>query len=261
MGTGARTGIPTRTTLKTTRMRTSRTGTTMPRGGTGGPGSGPEQHRDARQAPLYKLHAWLSPGYPVGAYTYSHGLEYAVAEGLVEDLGTARAWIADCLENGAGRSDAILLAHAYGADGKDELDDITALALALAPSAERLLETKAQGTAFAEVTGAAWGKGAWHHAPYPVAVGQAAAAHRIALEAALPVFLQAFVANLVSAAIRLVPLGQTDGQRIVADLMKKVHKVAHEAETAPLDEIGGFALGADIASMRHETQVTRLFRS
>jgi urease accessory protein len=210
---------------------------------------------------LYKLHAWLSPGYPVGAYTYSHGLENAIAEGLIEDVDSARAWIDDCLKHGGGRSDAILFAQTYRADGEDALAEISELALALAPSTERLLETRAQGRAFADVTEAAWGNGAPHDRPYPVAVGQAAAAHGIALEAALVVFLQAFVANLVSAAVRLVPLGQTEGARIVAGLMPDVLALAEAAAAAGLDDIGGFAIHADIASMRHETQETRLFRS
>ncbi|MEM7177873.1 MAG: urease accessory protein UreF [Pseudomonadota bacterium] len=206
---------------------------------------------------LLKLHAWLSPGYPVGAYTYSHGLEAAVEGGLVADAATLADWGADCLTHGAGRSDAILLAHAWRAP-KDEA--IAELATALAPSAERLLEAEAQGAAFARVTGDAWGR-AVAPAPYPVAVGRAAAAHGIALEPALTLYLQAFAANLVSATVRLVPLGQTEGQQVLAALSPTIEAVAAEALTAPLDAIGGCAIGADIASMRHETQTVRLFRS
>ncbi|MEM0990507.1 MAG: urease accessory protein UreF [Pseudomonadota bacterium] len=220
---------------------------------------------------LFKLHAWLSPGYPVGAYTYSHGLEWAVGAGDVADGASTQAWVRDCLVQGAGRSDAILLAHAWraGAAGnvagdRAALDDLAELAQALAPSAERLLETEAQGAAFAGVTASAWGGAAsmpTGSAPYPVAVGRAAAAHGVALPETLAVFLQAFVANLVSAAVRLVPLGQTEGQQILADLMADVLAVAAEAEGADLDQIGGFSFGADIASMRHETQEVRLFRT
>ncbi|MEM7743215.1 MAG: urease accessory protein UreF [Pseudomonadota bacterium] len=211
---------------------------------------------------LYKLHAWLSPGYPVGAYTYSQGLEWAVGEGLVSDGPTARAWIGDCLVHGAGRTDAILLAHAWRAEVDGDmtaLADLAELAAALAPSAERLVETEAQGAAFAQVTASAWG--GTGPAPYPVAVGRAAAQHGIALAETLAVFLQAYVANLVSACVRLVPLGQSDGQAIVAALMDEVLAVAREAERATLDDIGGFGFGADIASMRHETQDVRLFRT
>jgi urease accessory protein len=206
---------------------------------------------------LYKLSAWLSPSYPVGAYSYSHGLEWAVEAGDVRDRATLSDWARDCVEHGAGRSDAILLAYAYRAP-----DDasVAELAAALQPARERLLETQAQGTAFAATTSAVWGPEI-APAPYPVAVGRAAAAHGAPLEQALLLYLHAFAANLVSAGVRLVPLGQTDGQRALADLLPVCRAVAAGALTATLDDIGGCALRADIAAMNHETQYTRLFRS
>ena len=213
---------------------------------------------------LYKLTAWLSPAYPVGAFAYSHGLERAVTDGVVHDAGSAQSWIADCLECGAGRTDAILLAHAWRAAGAKDpraLDDVAALGLALAPSAERLSETRDQGEAFASVTGDAWGASAVPHAPYAVAVGAAAASGSIPLAATLQTYLQAFAANLVSAAVRLVPLGQTQGQTIVAGLAECIGRLTEEAADAPLEAIGGCAVLADIASMNHETQEPRLFRS
>lgn len=211
---------------------------------------------------VLKLTAWLSPGYPVGAYSYSHGLEWAVEEGRVHDATTAQGWIADCLAHGAGRSDAILMAHAWKASGDaSELAELSDLGCALAPSAERLVEMRDQGAAFGETTAAAWGDVATQSAPYPVAVGAAAGRAGIALELTLGLFLQAWVSNLVSAAIRLVPLGQVAGQKIVANLQPEVLSLATEAAEAPLDAIGGCAILSDIASMRHETQTTRLFRS
>lgn len=211
---------------------------------------------------LYKLHAWFSPAYPVGAYTYSHGLETAIAEGLVEDFDGAATWIRDCLAQGAGRNDVILLALAWRAGGvgdEEALEELADLARALAASAERLLETEAQGVAFADVTEAAWGGAA--PLPYPVAVGRAAAQHGTGLTDTCTLFLQAFASNLVSAAVRLVPLGQTEGQRILAGLMPLCLELAAEAAEAGVDDLGGCAIGADIASMRHEVQDVRLFRS
>ena len=211
---------------------------------------------------FYKLHAWMSPSYPVGAYTYSHGLEWTIEAGHVCDAASAQSYIADCLILGAGRTDAILLACAWRAERAGDataLDDIAELASALAPSAERLLETEAQGAAFARVTDEAWG--GTGPAPYPVAIGRTAAIHDIPLDDTLAIYLQAFVTNLISAAIRLVPLGQTEGVGIAADLMSSVHQVQEEARTATLDSVGGCAIRADISSMRHETQTTRLFRS
>jgi len=215
-----------------------------------------------RSTDLLKLHAWLSPAYPVGAYTYSHGLEQAVSAGDVHDAVSTQAWIVDVLEMGSGRNDAILLAHAWrAANDPDALDELSELTHAFAPSAERLLETRAQGAAFADVTEAAWGDEATKNAPYPVALGAAAGRAEINLRLTAPLFLQAFASNLVSAAIRLVPLGQTDGQRIIAALGPLCQQIAEEATDADLDDLGGCAVLADIASMRHETQDVRLFRS
>lgn len=211
----------------------------------------------------YRLMTWLSPAYPVGAFSYSHGLEYAVEAGVVTDRASLSDWIEDCLRHGAGRSDAILAAHAWRAEEEATRAELAELALALQPAKERLLESAAQGAAFQLVTAAVWPAGAADAAPlpYPVAVGAAARAHAVPLDEMLEAYLWAFAANLVSAGVRLVPLGQTDGQRVQAALMPAVLDVARGAETAGIDEIGGCAFLAEIAAMRHETQHVRLFRS
>jgi urease accessory protein len=161
------------------------------------------------------------------------------------------------LGEGAGRSDAILLRHAHAAADAAPLAE---LAAALAPSAERLLETTAQGAAFARVTAAAWGI-ALAPGPYPVVVGQAARALDLPVGATATLYLQAFAANLVSAGVRLVPVGQTDGQRITARLLPRAAAVAAATAGEGLDALGGCALAADLAAMLHETQRTRLFRT
>jgi urease accessory protein len=208
-----------------------------------------------------KLFAWLSPGYPVGAFAFSHGLEWAVEAGDVSDRATLADWVGDLMRHGAGRTDAILAASACRAAGDEAaLAEVAELAEALAPSGERRVETAALGAAFAEVTAAAWG-GAAAAAAYPVAFGTAVARHGVPLEPALALYLQAFAANLVSAGIRLGVVGQTEGQRVQASLLPLCGEVAAEAVAATLDEVGGSVLAADIASMRHETQGTRLFRS
>ena len=203
------------------------------------------------------LSSWFSPAYPVGAYSYSHGLEWAVETGAVTDRATLEDWVGGLLEFGAGRSDAILLAHAFRAEDPAPIAD---LAEALTAGAERHHETMAQGAAFARVTAAVWSIDL-PALPYPVAVGRAARLLDLPLDLALPLFVQAFAANIVSAGVRLIPLGQTDGQRITAALMPLAAEVAVAAEAAPLDAIGGVSLMADIASMRHETQYTRLYRT
>ena len=208
-------------------------------------------------ASLQILAAWFSPGYPVGAYSYSHGLEWAVEAGDVTDPATLGAWIRDVLAYGAGRSDAILLARALDAGDPGPLAE---LAEALAPSAERHLETMAQGAAFARTTAAVHGMAVPAMA-YPVAVGHAARLLGLPAEATVTLFVQAFAANLVSAGVRLVPVGQTDGQRLLAELQPLAARVAAEARAAPLDAVGGLAQRGDLAAMRHETQYSRLYRS
>lgn len=212
---------------------------------------------------LWRIASWLSPAYPVGAFACSHGLEAAVAAGDVRHAASAGDWIADCIEHGSGRSDAILLAHAWRAEAAGNalaLAEVAELATALAPSAERLLETTAPGAAFAQVTGAVGGM-ALPPAPYPVAVGQAAARQGVPLAQLSLLFLHGFASNLVSAGVRLVPLGQTDGQRVLASLLPLCERMAKGAMAAGLDETGGCAFRADIAAMRHETQPVRLFRT
>jgi urease accessory protein len=221
---------------------------------------------------LYRLMAWLSPAYPVGAFSYSSGIEWAVEAGDIRDAESLRGWLGVMLTEGGGFCDAVLFAHAYrvAAAGDDKaLLAVAELAAALAPSKERHLETTAQGNAFVAATAAAWPcaaldrlKGIWDGpVAYPVAVAAAAVGHGIALDAALAAFLQAVTANWVSAGVRLIPLGQTDGQRVLAALEPAVAATAQRALKTPVDEIGSAAFRADLASARHETQYTRLFRS
>lgn len=218
------------------------------------------------EAALYKLAAWLSPAYPVGGYTYSHGLEWAIDQEEVRDAASLGEWLETCLTLGAGRSDALLLAAAWRAGGigdRKALEEVAELALALSPSRERRLESEQQGKSFARTTAKVWPEEALEAEglAYPVAVGWAAGRHGLPLRGSLVCFLQAFSANLVSAGVRAIPLGQTQGQAVTASLLPVVCALAAEAEETPLEEIGGAALRIDIASFKHETQYSRMFRS
>ena len=212
---------------------------------------------------------WFSPAFPVGTFAYSHGLEWAVESGAVKDAASLRDWLSALLQHGGARNDAIIFAHAWrAAEGADAaaLAEINSLALALAGARERLLETASQGNAFVTAARAAWPCAALYGLPsgdiaYPVAAACTAAGHGLALDAALPAFILGFTANLVFAAVRLGPIGQTDGQRVIAVLLPQVRALAVEAEAADLDDLGGCAFIADIAAMQHETQYSRLFRS
>ena len=219
-----------------------------------------------QSAALLKLATWLSPAYPVGAFSYSHGLEWVVSAGDVTSADALEAWLSAILLHGAGRTDAILLAHAWRAAGDADsakLTEIAELGAALFPSAERRLEAMDQGASFMRVSGAVWpADGSLpEEMPHAVAVGAYAGAHAVPLPATLEFYLHAFASNLVSAAIRLVPLGQTEGQQVLADLAETIIGVAHDAIDADMDDIGGCAFRADLASMAHETLHTRLFRS
>jgi urease accessory protein len=214
--------------------------------------------------------AWLSPAFPVGAFSYSSGIEWAVEAGDIKDAATLKAWLGVMLKDGGGFCDAVLFAHAHRAAGDDKpLHAVAELAAAFAPSKERHLETTAQGNAFVEAARAAWPcsaidrlKSVWTGpVAYPVAVAVTAAGHGIALEPAVAAYLQAVTANWVSAGVRLIPLGQSDGQRVLAALEPVVAETAQRALKAKLDDIGSSAFRADLASARHETQYTRLFRS
>lgn len=208
---------------------------------------------------MLTLTQWLSPAYPVGAFSYSHGLEWAEHIGDVSDAASFQLWLSDILQHGTGRNDAILLSHAYHAD-RDNLAEIDTLSRAFAASKERLLETEAQGAAFVNTTTAIWG-GDLPALTYPVALGHAAACQGIASQQTSAMYLHAFASNLCSAAMRLVPLGQTEGQRVLHALTPLCQQLAKEAATLPLDSLGGSCVLAEIASIKHETQYTRLFRS
>jgi urease accessory protein len=216
------------------------------------------------------LFAWLSPSYPVGAFAYSHGLEWAIDTGDVRDAATLAAWIGAILEHGSGRNDSILFAAAFrAAQAGTSVADIAELAVALASSSERRLETLQQGAAFLSATRAAWPCDALERAAndvgvntaYPVCFAAAAAAHGMNLRPALDGYLAAFASNLVSGAVRLSVIGQTAGQGIVAGLAPIAARMAAFAEASSLDDLGGCAFRADLASFHHETQHARLFRS
>jgi urease accessory protein len=221
---------------------------------------------------LYRLMAWLSPSFPVGAFSYSSGLEWAVEAGDVTDAPSLQRWLTVVIGEGGVFCDAALFAHAHRAvAGQDDaaLHATAAFAVALAPSKERHLETTGQGRAFVEAAQAAWPCGALDRLiasfdgaiAYPVAVAVTAAGHGVPLAPALHAFLHAAAANLISAGVRLIPLGQTDGQRALAAVEPAIAATAARAVAVPLDDIGSAAFRADLAAMRHETQYTRLFRS
>ena len=209
---------------------------------------------------LLTMLQWLSPAFPIGAFAYSHGLEWAIEAGHVKDALSLQLWFEDLITLGSGRSDAILVALAYQAEDRAALKNLNDLALALSPSAERRSETVLQGDAFGQTVKDVWNLDA-QGLSYPVAVGYSARCEGLQRKEITAAYLQAFVANLISAAVRLVPLGQTQGQRVLHVLMPDIQKVALEALSATEDDLTSAAFLSDIASMCHETLKTRIFKT
>ena len=223
-------------------------------------------------AALYRLMTWLSPSFPVGAFSYSSGIEWAVEAGDIADAGSLRGWLAAMLADGPGFCDGVFLAHTHRAasSGDDAgLGEIVELAAAFAPSRERHLETSAQGRAFVEIA-----RAAWNCAPldrliaccggamvYPVAVGLVSAAHAIPLAATIHAFLHALTSNWISAGARLVPLDKPTASACWRSSSRSWPRRRRARLKASLDDLGSATFRADLASMRHETQYTRLFRS
>jgi urease accessory protein len=209
---------------------------------------------------LLQLLAFMSPAFPVGGFAYSHGLERAIDDGVVASAGEVKEWIGSLLVHGSGWNDAVLFAQAYDADAaaRAEIDE---LALALAASRERALETSDLGQSFMKAAETMSLGKAENFQTYPVAVAATCKLAEIDRCAGLLAYLQAFSNNLIAVAVRLVPLGQSKGLEIMRDLMPVISTTAERALTANLDDLGSSTLLSDIAAMKHETQYSRVFRS
>ncbi len=205
---------------------------------------------------LLTLVQWLSPAFPTGGYAYSHGLEAVIYAGERSAAGIG-AWIEGVLRHGSGQADAVLLACVLRGGDAADLD---AVARAMAGSRERLGETVDQGAAFARTVAALTGRALPPRA-LPVAVGEAVLGLDLAPEVVVAIYLHAFAANLVACATRFAPLGQTEGQALLAGLHPVIGEVAAWAAGAGLEDIGTVALGADLAAMRHEELDVRIFKT
>jgi urease accessory protein len=220
--------------------------------------------------PLLKLLTFLSPAFPVGAFSYSHGVEWAIDSGAIRSAEALQTWLTDLLQLGGVWTDAVLFAEAYRAAAAADLTRLQAvaeLASALSPSRERHLEATAQSRAFLDAITASWQCASLRSlletggSTYSVAVAAVSADHGIALENALPAYLNAFAANLISVGVRLIPIGQNAGLGILATLHPLIAATARRAGNSTLDDLGSSTILSDIASMRHEEQYSRVFRT
>lgn len=232
--------------------------------------------RDAPKDPPFgpqvfpgELMIWLSPSFPVGGFAYSQGLETAVDRGWVQDRETLHSWILATIRFGALRNEMILMSLIMQAEAPSRIADLVELSAALQPTAERAAESCDQGRSFVAAYRAGHPDGIVPSNPFsdfdpltlPAALSLASRAHGIDCAATLECFAIAYAQNLISAAIRLSVIGQFDGQRVIADLLPGIRDMVHQAAMASEDDLGSAAYGADLASMLHETQTTRLFRS
>lgn len=234
--------------------------------GMGAPMRTHTSQRPMTTSDIITLAQWLSPAFPVGAFAYSHGLEVVIQQQTLTSAQDLQDWLADVLAYGSGRNECILLRAAYGCTSPAALAMINETALAASASRERILETELQGSAFAQTAAAIWLRTEPEEtAPtalcYPVAVGYAAARQRFDVELTAAMYLHAFASNLVSVAVRAVPLGQTEGQRVLAALAPLCEQIAAQTAGMALDDLSSTAFLSDIASMHHETLQPRIFRS
>lgn len=227
------------------------------------------------QVALLRLQNWLSPTFPTGAYSYSHGLEWAVETGVVCSRDTLVDWLEADLAHGSGWNEAIFFSTALRcavADDRAKLFEVAELAAVFRGTSEFALESSQQGAACLATLLRVRPDGAliWlaqtlcERGVQPalaIVLGVCLASQGVPAWAALPTFLQSFVANLVTAGVRLIPLGQTDGQLTIAELENAILAVSARAERATIEDLGSAAFVLDLSSMAHETQYTRLFRS
>ncbi len=209
---------------------------------------------------ILTLTQWLSPAFPLGSFAYSHGLETAIQTGQIETAPDLENWLRDVLEFGSGRNDCIILRAAYHCGDNDSLKLVDQTARAFAASKERLMEADLQGSALGQTISAIWG-GEDMALTLPVALGNAAAGMGIDAELTTKMYLHAFASNLVSATVRAVPLGQTEGQRVLAALTPLCESVAAKSAHDTLEDLQSTAFLSDIAAMQHETLQPRIFRS
>ena len=202
------------------------------------------------------LQAWFSPAFPTGAFSYSHGMETAIQDGLVTDGQSLQGWIATVLRHGSGRTDLLFIEAAFKG-----VEEANALCLALCASKERLQETAELGQAFSRVANTSYQTDLPDRLAYPVAVGMAARAEDLDLTLTLQGYLQAFAANLISVGVRAIPIGQQAGHHCLVGLYPVIEKVSAEAAEASLDEVGSAALLSDVMAIKHETSSPRIYRT
>tara|TARA_B100001248_G_scaffold129623_1_gene97190 strand:- start:147 stop:860 length:714 start_codon:yes stop_codon:yes gene_type:complete len=221
---------------------------------------------------LHTVLTWFSPSYPIGSYAYSHGLEYAVEEGLVKDPQTLLGWIRDLLFFGTGYNDSIIINSIYDSVANDncvEFDYISQIANAIKPTKEIALESYQQGVSFKNILMDVYSNSNLTFylnrlddcITYPSVVGVAGGIFEVEKKLLLHSYLHAFTSNILSAALRIMPIGQTEIQKIIFQMKGNVEEMTNKSLGLSLSDLGSSVFISDWASSKHQNQYTRLFRS
>ena len=201
------------------------------------------------------LLSWFSPSFPIGSFNFSHGLEAAIEYQFVYDKISLEEWIKHLIINGTGKTDSILLTNAYNGE------EVNELALALCASKERWIETSNLGKAFCKNIRENWGYKIDKNLAYPIAIGKAGLYFKIPLEKLLIAFLQSFVSNLINVGIKHIPLGQSEGQKILINFLPVIERQTNILKIAKVSDLGSSAFLSDLSSMYHETLNNRIYQT
>ena len=222
-------------------------------------------HTNTLKVPMYTptdsklvtVMQWLSPAFPIGGFAYSHGLEWAINKGYVSNREELQKWISDLLEYGSLKNDAILIKLVLqGSDPKE----INELAMALCPASERLSETQIQGGAFCKIMREVWSLEI-DDLTLPIALALAAKNESIDQNLVVPAYLHSFCSNLISVAMRLIPIGQTDGQKTLRELSPLISDSVRAVAKSDKDDLGSACFLSDVSAMQHEYLQPRVFKT
>ena len=222
-------------------------------------------HTNTLKVPMYTptdsklitVMQWLSPAFPIGGFAYSHGLEWAINKGYVSNREELQNWVSDLLEYGSLKNDAILIKLVLKGSDPKEINEI---AIALCPANERLSETQLQGGAFCKIMREVWSLEIDDLA-LPIALALAAKNENIDQNLVVPAYLHSFCSNLISVAMRLIPIGQTDGQKTLRELSPLISDSVRAVAKSDKDDLGSACFLSDVSAMQHEYLQPRVFKT
>ena len=204
---------------------------------------------------LQILQTWFSPLFPVGSFSYSHGLEAMINDNLIKSKEDILEYLKCILKYGSGKNDIILIKYAY------QGEEINDLALSLCPTKERKIESIEMGNAFRKVLEDSWNYKIQENTAYPVSVGKAAKYFKIPLNLTIISYLQSFASNLINVCIKHIPIGQKVGQDCTIQTYDLIREIENESKNLELEDLGGVCFNSDIYSIKHENLRTRIYKT